>query len=116
MHKSNKTLLETIMLFSWKCTICITHKSQIHLKIGGHLWHLKLIGLHIKWHWPSNDLDIWSSFSEIQAHSWILWIMKFYSVYLDLDPMTLVLKLDLDVVKMYVCTEMKFLGSAVQKL
>ena len=34
-----------------------------------------------------------------------MWIMKFYSFDLDLDPMTLVLKFDLDIVKMYVCTK-----------
>ena len=34
-----------------------------------------------------------------------MWIMKFYSFALDLDPMTLVLKLDLDIVKMYVYSE-----------
>ena len=32
-----------------------------------------------------------------------MWNMKFYSF--DLDPMTLVLKLDLDIIKMYVCTK-----------
>ena len=31
--------------------------------------------------------------------------MKFYSLDLDLDPMTLVLETDLDIVKMHVCTE-----------
>ena len=31
--------------------------------------------------------------------------MKFYSFDLDLDLMTLVLRLDLDTVKMHVCTE-----------
>ena len=31
--------------------------------------------------------------------------MKFYSFDLDLDPVTLVLKLDLDIIKMYVCTK-----------
>ena len=30
--------------------------------------------------------------------------------------MTLVLKLDLDIIKMHVCTKMKFLPPAVQKL
>ena len=34
-------------------------------------------------------------------------IMKFYSfdLDLDLDPMTFLLKLDLDIIKMYVCTK-----------
>ena len=42
--------------------------------------------------------------------------MKFYSFDLDVNPpMTLVLKLELDIIKMYVCTEMKFLPTAVQK-
>ena len=36
--------------------------------------------------------------------------MKFYSFDLDLDSLTIVLKLDLDIVKTYVCT------LAVQKL
>ena len=31
--------------------------------------------------------------------------MNFLSFDLDLDPMTLVLKLDLDIIKMYVCTK-----------
>ena len=34
-----------------------------------------------------------------------MWIMKFYWFGLDINPMTLVLKLDLDIVKMYVCTK-----------
>ena len=40
--------------------------------------------------------------------------MKFYSF--DLDLMTLMLKLDMDIIKMYVCTKKKFLPLAVQKL
>ena len=32
-----------------------------------------------------------------------MWIMKFY--WLDLDPMALLLKFDLDIVKMYMCTK-----------
>ena len=42
--------------------------------------------------------------------------MNFYSFDLDLDPMTLVLKLDLDIIKMYVCTKNEvptFSGSKV---
>ena len=42
--------------------------------------------------------------------------MKFYSFDLDLYQMTLVLKLDLDIVKMYACTENEvssFSGSKV---
>ena len=31
--------------------------------------------------------------------------MKFYSFDLDLDPMALVLKPDLEIIKMYVCTK-----------
>ena len=31
--------------------------------------------------------------------------MKFYSFDLDLDPITLVLKLDLDIIKKYVCAK-----------
>ena len=31
--------------------------------------------------------------------------MKFYSFDLDLNPMTLVLKLDLDIVQIYMCTD-----------
>ena len=34
-----------------------------------------------------------------------MWIIKIYSLDLDLDPMTLVLKLDLDIIKMYVCAK-----------
>ena len=34
-----------------------------------------------------------------------MWILKFYEFDLDLDPMTLILKLDLDIVKRYVCTK-----------
>ena len=40
--------------------------------------------------------------------------MKFYSF--DLDPMTLLLELDLDDVKIHVCTKMEFLAPMVQKL
>ena len=40
--------------------------------------------------------------------------MKFYSV--DLDPMTLVLKLDLDIVKMYVFTEDEIPGFSSSKV
>ena len=42
--------------------------------------------------------------------------MNFQSFDLDLDPMTLVLKLDLDIMKMYVCTKNEvptFSGSKV---
>ena len=42
--------------------------------------------------------------------------MKFWSFDLDLDRMTLVLKLDLDIIKMYVCTKNEvpiFSGSKV---
>ena len=42
--------------------------------------------------------------------------MNFKSFDLDLDPMTLVLKLDLDIIKMYVCTKNEvptFSGSKV---
>ena len=42
--------------------------------------------------------------------------MKFYSFDLDLEPMTLVLKLDLDIIKIFMCTKMKFLPSAAQNL
>ena len=45
-----------------------------------------------------------------------MWIMKFYSFNLDLDPMTLALKLDLDIIKMYVYTKnevLSFSGSKV---
>ena len=41
--------------------------------------------------------------------------MKFYSFGLDLNPMTLVLKIELDIVKIYVCTENEFLASVIQK-
>ena len=34
-----------------------------------------------------------------------MWIMKFQSFDFDLDPMTFILKLDLDIIKMYVCTK-----------
>ena len=34
-----------------------------------------------------------------------MWIMKFYSFDLDFDPITLVLKLDLNIIKMYVCAK-----------
>ena len=42
--------------------------------------------------------------------------MKCYWFDLDLDPVTLVLKLDMDIVKMYVCAKMKLLHLTVQKL
>ena len=63
--------------------------------------------------WPSDDLGILVSFSWIQAYSWII---KFYWFDLDLDPITLVLKLDLDIVEMYMCTKMKLPPLTVQKL
>ena len=44
-----------------------------------------------------------------------MWIIKFYSFDLNLDLMTLVLKLDLDIIK-DVHTKLKFLPSVVQKL
>ena len=43
-------------------------------------------------------------------------IIIFFAHDLNLDPMTLILKLDLDMVKMYLHTKMKFLCEAVQKL
>ena len=45
-----------------------------------------------------------------------MWIMDFKPFDLDLYPMTLVLKLDLDIIKMYVCTKNEvptFSGSKV---
>ena len=42
--------------------------------------------------------------------------MKFYSFDLDVDSMTLILKLNLHIIKMYEYTKIKFLSSAVQKL
>ena len=42
--------------------------------------------------------------------------MTFYSFDLDIDPRTLILKLDLDMVKMYLHAKMKFLVIATQKL
>ena len=59
-------------------------------------------GFHIKWHWHSDDHDLSVIFSRMQASSWT---MKFYSFDLPFNLMTFVLKLDLDIVKMYVCTE-----------
>ena len=54
-----------------------------------------------------DDLDIWESFSRMQACVWIMWIVKFNSFDIDLDSMYSALQLDLDIVKMqiYVCTE-----------
>ena len=43
-------------------------------------------------------------------------ITKVESFDLDLDPMTLVFKFDLDIIKIYMCTKMRFLPSEVQKL
>ena len=45
-----------------------------------------------------------------------MYIMKVQSFDLDLDPMTLVVKLDLDIIKMYMCTKNEvptFRGSKV---
>ena len=42
--------------------------------------------------------------------------MTLYSFDRDLVPMTLILKLELDMVEMNLCTEMKFLAIVVQKL
>ena len=41
----------------------------------------------------------------MQACPEIMWIMKFYLFDLELNLMIWVVKLDLDIVKMYVCTE-----------
>ena len=42
-----------------------------------------------------------------------MWIVNFYLFGLDLDPITMALKIDLDIVKH---TESKFLASVAQKL
>ena len=42
--------------------------------------------------------------------------MMFYSFDLDLDPITLILKLDLDMVKMYLQAKNEVLAVEVQKL
>ena len=45
-----------------------------------------------------------------------MWTMKIYSFDLDIDPMTLVRRLYLDIIEMYVCTENEcpvFSGSKV---
>ena len=57
---------------------------------------------------------IWvTSFSGVQACSKIMWNMRFHSFNHDLNPITLIPKLDLDNVKRCVL-KMKFLASAVQ--
>ena len=42
--------------------------------------------------------------------------MTFYSFDLDLDPMTSVLDIDLDIIKMYVCTKDEVLGFSSSKV
>ena len=42
-----------------------------------------------------------------------MWIMKFD---LNLDPMTLVLKLDLDIIKMYGCTKNEDTDTQIDRL
>ena len=42
--------------------------------------------------------------------------MTFYQFDFHLNPMALILKLSLDMVKMYLNTKMKFVASTVQKL
>ena len=65
-----------------------------------------------------NDIDLqmtlnpWISLSGIQVCSSILWIMKFYSFRLELNPMILVLRIDLDIVKIYVDRSMYWKWSA----
>ena len=44
-----------------------------------------------------------------------MWRMKFYSFAIDLDPMNLVLKLDLDIVMINVWVLKKVPGSVIQK-
>ena len=61
----------------------------------------------------SDDLDLWATFSGIQVCSWI---MKFYSLDLNLDPMTLLLNLDLNIVKIYVYSKNEVPNFSVQKL
>ena len=51
-----------------------------------------------------NDINLQMTLTfkqTLEVCSWILWIMKFHSFDLDLDPVTLLLKLDLDIVKVY---------------
>ena len=42
--------------------------------------------------------------------------MTFYSFDLDFDPMTSVLDIDLDIIKMYVCTKDEVLGISSSKV
>ena len=51
-----------------------------------------------------NDIDLHIILNtSTQSNSHEFW--TFYQFDLDVDPMTLILKLDLDIVKRYVCTE-----------
>ena len=86
--------------------------------------NLKLMWSHIKWLLPSDDLDSWTSISGIEVNLLVVKLCKIYIIYsfdLDLDPMTLLFKHDLDTVntvKMDVYTEnvTEFLPLAVQNL
>ena len=45
-----------------------------------------------------------------------VYISRFCSCGLDLDPIALIYELDLDILKMYLHTKMKFLGEVFQRL
>ena len=90
------------MLLSWKRAMRITHRSP-------NIYHkLTLLSFKVCMTFTLNDIDLHMTLTfdwylVEYKHSWIMWIMKFYSFDLDLDPMTLMLKCNLNVVKMYVC-------------
>ena len=66
-----------------------------------------------------NDIDHQMTFTFEQAlveYKYEVELWNFILLTLTLNPMTLLLKLDLNIVKIYVCTKMKYLASVVQKL
>ena len=80
------------------------------------MWPQKWPGARDTEDWPSDDFDIWVIFSWVQAYSELYELWNFIDLDLDLDSMTLVLKLGIDIVKMYVCTKNKaptFNGSKI---
>ena len=73
-------------------------------------------GLHIKWNWPSDDLDLWARYSRIQAYSWIMWISLFIWPWPSCN--NLGTQTWPRYCKIYMCIEkfLKLLASVVQKL
>ena len=65
------------------------------------------------------NAHVFPMFCDLCVTRMVCFQLKSFSCFeydLDLDPMTLILKLDLDMVKMYLHAKMKFSCQGVQKL